>query len=155
MLELCGVDAMSITGDDVDFAHGPLDMARIPIDAVALLAYREFVVCRVYEWRYAARDRVTRNLLKYLVAAGASCEGEAARIEWIVLHHLANLITEKMAFDIEDVWRSAQPLIASQQRAPLLACQAKDLRARERRIANHVSAHQPQPSCKSDEHSVG
>ena len=91
----------------VDLAHRPLDVARIPMDAVALLAYREPLVCRVYEWRHAAHDRVARNLLKDLVAEGASGKGEAARIEWIAIHHFANLIAEKEGLDIEGVRCSA------------------------------------------------
>ena len=147
---LCTMGCQSL-----DLAHGLFDVARIPMDAVAMLTYREFVVSCVYEWRHATGDGVARHLLEQLVAGGASREGEAACIEWIARHYLANLVAEKMAFDIEHVRSGAQALIACQQRAFLLARAAKNLSAGERWIAKHISTHQPQPSRKPNQHAIG
>jgi hypothetical protein len=141
--------------ESLDLAQRPLYVARVPIDAVALFAERKFVMCRVYEWGHPAHHYVARHLLKYLVAGGASSESPASRIEWITLQHLANLIAEEVAFDIENVRGGAQPLIASQQRAPPCTRQAQELRTGECRIANHICSKQPQPSREPDKHAVG
>jgi len=144
-----------LRGDGVDLADGPFDVGSIPMDAVAMVAYREFLVCRVYEWRHAAHDPFAWNLPKQLVAGRASREGETVWIEWVARHHLANLIAEEMAFDIQDVWRRAQPLITCEQRAPFHSGKLQDLGAGKRRVAKHVSSHQPQPAREPEEHTVG
>ena len=141
--------------EGINLAQRPFDMAGIPMNAVALLADGECLVCRVYERRHAVRERVARNLLEYLVAVGAAREREAAPIEWIMLHHLPNLIAEKLGFDIEDVGSGAQPLITCQQRAPLLTREAKQLRAGECLVADHISAHQSEPAREPVEHPIG
>ena len=76
------------------FAQYSLDVRGVPIDAVTSLTQREFFVRGIDEGRDPARDGVARDLLKQMVAAGASGEGEAPRVERKSGQHFADLITE-------------------------------------------------------------
>jgi hypothetical protein len=90
-----------------DFAHCALNVTRAPVNAITLLAYRKGLVRRIDERRHAAGNRIPRDLLEQLVAGGASGEGETVRIERRTLHYFAELISEKVAFNVENVGRGA------------------------------------------------
>jgi hypothetical protein len=56
---------LRVTGcQRLDFAYRAFDVTGIPMDAVALLANSEALMCRVDEWRHAAHYRLAWDLFE-------------------------------------------------------------------------------------------
>src|SRR5579864_8523018 len=87
----------------IEFAQRPLEVGRVPVDPAAALAERKFLVARVHEGWHAAYHGLARDLFEQLVTNRASRERPSPRIERKARHHLADLVAEQMAFDIEHV----------------------------------------------------
>src|SRR5579885_2517165 len=94
-------------------------MSGAPIDAVTSRASQESLLACIDEGRDAARHRLARRLAQRLVAIRAAREGCAMRVKWKTREHLAQLIAQQVAFEIQGVGRGAQALVARERDAPL------------------------------------
>jgi hypothetical protein len=125
-----------------------------PVDTSALDAFRKSIVSGEDVGRHAARYQFTRNRGQYYVASRASRERDHARVETEASDSLAELRSDSVAFDEENVRRGAKTLVAGHQDSVVRASDPEKNSAGQGRVGDNVGAEQTQPASEAHEHPV-
>jgi hypothetical protein len=115
-------------------------MRFAPVDAAAPAALGKSIVTGKNVRRYSTRYEITRNRGQHSVASRASRERNRARIEAEALDGLAQLTSDNVALDEEDVRRGSKALVAGHQDSVVGARNPEQFGAGQGRVSNDVGA---------------
>ncbi len=129
-------------------------MRFMPVKAAAPTALGKSLVTGENVGRYSSRHELTRDRGQHSVASRASREHNRARIKIEASDSIAQLTSDRVGLDEENVGRGSQALVARHQDSIVGARNPEKVGAGHGRVCNDVGAEQPQPAGQSHEHPI-
>jgi hypothetical protein len=125
-----------------------------PVNPAAATALGKSLMTGENVRRYSSRHEITRDRRQHCVASRASRQHNRARIETEAPDSLAQLTSDGVALDEENVGRGPQALVTRHQDSVIGSRNPEQLSAGQGRICDDIGAEQSQPAGQSHEHPV-